>query len=113
MAAILYPEGSKDIKVGDMVCVIVEEESDVAAFKDFKLGDSSAPSAPAAASPAAAAPASAAPATPAAAVSSYPSHEIITLPALSPTMETGSIQSWGIKVKVEFKTKYLFIIIGR
>ena len=57
MAAILYPEGSKDIKVGDMVCVVVEEESDVAAFKDFKLGDSPAPSAPAAAAPAAAAPA--------------------------------------------------------
>ena len=103
MAAILYPEGSKDIKVGDMVCVVVEEESDVAAFKDFKLGDSAAPSAPAAAAPAASAPAPAAPAAPAAAaVSSYPSHEIITLPALSPTMETGSIQSWGIKVKIKF-----------
>ena len=106
MAAILYPEGSKDIKVGDMVCVVVEEESDVAAFKDFKLGDSAAPSAPAAAAPAASAPAPAAPAAPAAAaVSSYPSHEIITLPALSPTMETGSIQSWGIKVKIKFIIK--------
>merc|ERR1712168_1072030 len=39
IAAILKPEGSKDIKVGEMVCVVVEEESDVAAFKNFKAGD--------------------------------------------------------------------------
>merc|ERR1719259_832493 len=78
IAAILKPEGSKDIKVGEMVCVVVEEEGDIAAFKDFKVGD-----APAAAAPAA---------------SNYPSHEVITLPALSPTMETGSIIAWGIKV---------------
>merc|ERR1712227_611643 len=78
IAAILKPEGSKDIKVGEMVCVVVEEEGDVAAFKDFKAGD-----APAAGAPAA---------------SNYPSHEVITLPALSPTMETGSIIAWGIKV---------------
>ena len=80
-----------------MVCVVVEDEGDVAAFKDFKVGDS----APAAAAPAPAAsstppPAPAAPSAPAA--SSYPAHEIIPLPALSPTMETGSIVEWGIKV---------------
>jgi len=97
LAAILFPEGSKDIKVGEMVCVVVEDEGDVAAFKDFKVGDS----APAAAAPAPAAsstppPAPAAPSAPAA--SSYPAHEIIPLPALSPTMETGSIVEWGIKV---------------
>merc|ERR1719259_377872 len=72
IAAILKPEGSKDIKVGEMVCVVVEEEGDIAAFKDFKVGD-----APAAAAPAAA------PATPppaaAPAASYYPSHEVITL----------------------------------
>merc|ERR1719394_2102313 len=87
IAAILKPEGSKDIKVGEMVCVVVEEEGDIAAFKDFKVGD-----APAAAAPAAT------PAAPAPAASNYPSHEVITLPALSPTMETGSIIAWGIKV---------------
>merc|ERR1711868_169046 len=52
IAAILKPEGSKDIKVGEMVCVVVEEEGDVAAFKDFKAGD--APAAGAQAAPAAA-----------------------------------------------------------
>ena len=95
IAAILKPEGSKDIKVGEMVCVVVEEEGDIAAFKDFKVGD-----APAAATPAApAAPSTPPPAAAAApAASNYPSHEVIPLPALSPTMETGSIIAWGIKV---------------
>merc|ERR1712131_244578 len=93
IAAILKPEGSKDIKVGEMVCVVVEEEGDIAAFKDFKVGDAAAaaPAAPAAAPstpPPAAAPAA----------SNYPSHEVITLPASSPTMETGSTIAWGIKV---------------
>merc|ERR1712168_1032110 len=90
IAAILKPEGSKDIKVGEMVCVVVEEESDVAAFKDFKAGDVAAAATP---TPPAAAPAAAAPAA-----SNYPSHEVVPLPALSPTMETGSIIQWGIKV---------------
>ena len=98
IAAILKPEGSKDIKVGEMVCVVVEEEGDIAAFKDFKVGDAAAAS-PAAAAPAAqAAPATPPPAPAAPAASNYPSHEVITLPALSPTMETGSIIAWGIKV---------------
>jgi len=96
MAAIFFPEGSKDIKVGDMVCVVVEDEADVAAFKDFKVGDAAA-AAPVVA-PAAAAPAAAAPVPAPTSTSSYPSHEVITLPALSPTMETGSIIEWGIKV---------------
>ena len=46
IAAILKPEGSKDIKVGEMVCVVVEEEGDIAAFKDFKVGDAPAAAAP-------------------------------------------------------------------
>jgi pyruvate dehydrogenase E2 component (dihydrolipoamide acetyltransferase) len=36
LAKILYAAGSKDIPVGKLVCIIVEEEGDVAAFKDFK-----------------------------------------------------------------------------
>merc|ERR1712227_492578 len=99
IAAILKPEGSKDIKVGEMVCVVVEEEGDVAAFKDFKAGDAPAAGAPAATPAApAAAPSTPPPAAAAPAASNYPSHEVITLPALSPTMETGSIIAWGIKV---------------
>merc|ERR1711990_510859 len=74
IAAILKPEGSKDIKVGEMVCVVVEEEGDIAAFKDFKVGDASETATPAApAAPSTPPPAAAA----APAASNYPSHEVI------------------------------------
>ena len=58
LAKILYPAGSKDIPIGKLVCIIVENEADVAAFKDFKDDGGAAPSKPA---PAAAAPTPAAP----------------------------------------------------
>lgn len=41
LAKILVPEGTKDIPVNKPIAVYVEEESDVAAFKDFKVEDSS------------------------------------------------------------------------
>ncbi|XP_063699587.1 dihydrolipoyllysine-residue acetyltransferase component of pyruvate dehydrogenase complex, mitochondrial isoform X2 [Culicoides brevitarsis] len=48
LAKILVPAGSKDVKVGNLVCIIVENKEDVAAFKDYKDdgGASAAPSAP-------------------------------------------------------------------
>lgn len=59
LAKILYTAGSKDIPVGKLVCIIVENQDDVAAFKDFKDDGGSAPAKPAAAPspPPAAAPA--------------------------------------------------------
>lgn len=36
LAKILFKAGSKDIPVGKLVCIIVENEGDVAAFNDFK-----------------------------------------------------------------------------
>lgn len=63
LAKILYTAGSKDIPVGKLVCIIVENEADVAAFKDYKDEGGADPK-PAAAAPAlsASAPAAAAPA---------------------------------------------------
>uniref|UniRef100_A0A1L8E0Y0 dihydrolipoyllysine-residue acetyltransferase n=1 Tax=Nyssomyia neivai TaxID=330878 RepID=A0A1L8E0Y0_9DIPT len=61
LAKILIPAGSKDVPIGKLVCVIVENEGDVAAFKDFK-DTGGAPAKKAAAPQPAAAPA--APATP-------------------------------------------------
>lgn len=61
LAKILLPAGSKDIPVGKLVCIIVENKEDVAKFKDFK-DDSPAGGKPAAApapAPAAAPPSSA------------------------------------------------------
>ncbi|CAH1954669.1 unnamed protein product [Acanthoscelides obtectus] len=64
LAKILLPAGSKDVPIGKLVCVIVENEADVAAFKDFK-DDSPAPAAaPKPAAPEPAAPAPAAPVAP-------------------------------------------------
>ena len=39
IAQILYPEGSKDIPVGAPICILVEDEADIAKFKDFKASD--------------------------------------------------------------------------
>lgn len=52
LAKILITAGSKDVPIGKLVCIIVENEADVAAFKDFKDTGSAAPAkAPAAAAP--------------------------------------------------------------
>lgn len=54
LAKILVPEGSKDVKLGTPVCVLVSEESDVPAFADFKVtekSDAATPSEPAAEAP--------------------------------------------------------------
>lgn len=37
LAKILVPAASKDVPIGQLVCIIVETEKDVAAFKDFKV----------------------------------------------------------------------------
>lgn len=50
LAKILIQAGQKDVPIGKLVCIIVENEADVAAFKDYK--DTGAPAAkPAAAAP--------------------------------------------------------------
>lgn len=36
LAKIVIPAGTKDVKIGTLVCIIVENEADVAAFKDYK-----------------------------------------------------------------------------
>lgn len=52
LAKILIQAGQKDVPIGKLVCIIVENEADVAAFKDFKdTGGSAAAAAPAAAAP--------------------------------------------------------------
>lgn len=36
LAKILIPAGTKGVPVGQLLCIIVGSEADVAAFKDFK-----------------------------------------------------------------------------
>jgi len=47
LAKIIYPAGSRDLQVGKAIAVVVENESDIGAFKDFKAEGGAAPSAPA------------------------------------------------------------------
>lgn len=39
LAKILVPEGTKDVKVNEPIAVYVEDQADVAAFKEFAVGD--------------------------------------------------------------------------
>ena len=80
IAQILFPEGSKDVPLGEVIAILVDDEDDVAAFANYKGGDAE----PA---PAKAAPAQAAPAKPNAPAKSYPDHIVLEMPNLSPTME--------------------------
>ncbi|XP_071316227.1 dihydrolipoyllysine-residue acetyltransferase component of pyruvate dehydrogenase complex, mitochondrial isoform X1 [Trachinotus anak] len=98
LAKILVPEGTRDVSVGSVICITVENPELISAFKDITLDSIKA--AGAAPSPAASAPPppAAAAAPPAAPGSSYPTHMKITLPALSPTMTMGTVQRWEKKV---------------
>ena len=58
LAAILVDEGAENIPVGQLVAIMVEEEEDVAAFKDYKPEEGASTPAPAA-TPAASEPAQA------------------------------------------------------
>lgn len=91
VAKMLVAEGGGEIDVGVPIMVTVEEADDAAAFKDFVPE-----SAVAAAEEA---PAPAAPAAPAAAVTpaeDLPYHVVVGMPALSPTMDAGTISKWNV-----------------
>ncbi|CAD8044784.1 unnamed protein product [Paramecium primaurelia] len=97
LAQILVPEGSKGVKVGQLVAVIVPKQSDVASFANFK--DSSPEQNSAASKPAAQPQQSSTPqrTQPAATGGAFPKHSKLGLPALSPTMEKGNLMKWLVK----------------
>ncbi|XP_056253297.1 dihydrolipoyllysine-residue acetyltransferase component of pyruvate dehydrogenase complex, mitochondrial [Seriola aureovittata] len=101
LAKILVPEGTRDVGVGSVICITVDNPDLISAFKDVTLDSlkaaGAAPSTAASAPPPPPPPAAAA-APPAAPGSSYPTHMKITLPALSPTMTMGTVQRWEKKV---------------
>lgn len=37
IAKLLLPEGAKDVKLGEVVAIVVDNKDDVAKFKDYKL----------------------------------------------------------------------------
>lgn len=88
LAKILIPAGTKDVPLGKLLCILVYNEADVAAFKDFVDDGAAAPPPPkVAAAPAAAVPAPAAappPPLPPAAAPAMPA-----APAAAPAMGAG------------------------
>ncbi|KAL6470002.1 hypothetical protein MHYP_G00211210 [Metynnis hypsauchen] len=98
LAKILVLEGTRDVPIGSVICITVDNPDLIPAFKDFTLEKLAALTPAAAAPPPPAAPAAAAPSSPQAPGSSYPPHMKILLPALSPTMTMGTVQRWEKKV---------------
>ncbi|KAF7697087.1 dihydrolipoyllysine-residue acetyltransferase component of pyruvate dehydrogenase complex, mitochondrial [Silurus meridionalis] len=102
LAKILVPEGTRDIPIGSVICITVDNPDLIPVFKDLNLEKLAAltPSAAGAATAATPPPAAAssAPFPPQAPGSSYPAHMKILLPALSPTMTVGTVQRWEKKV---------------
>ncbi|XP_059207804.1 dihydrolipoyllysine-residue acetyltransferase component of pyruvate dehydrogenase complex, mitochondrial [Centropristis striata] len=99
LAKILVPEGTRDVNIGAVICITVDDPDLIPAFKDVTLESLQAAGAgPSPVASAPAPPAAAAAAPPPAPGSSYPPHMKITLPALSPTMTMGTVQRWEKKV---------------
>lgn len=99
IAALLYPEGAKDVPLGTPIAILVDSEKDIAAFSNYSGN------APAAKQ---AAPKVEAAKPKAAAAKSYPDHIKLEMPNLSPTMEKVSFKSrnafLGQYQKVEHKS---------
>lgn len=91
IAKIMYADGAKDVLLGEVIAILVEDEKDIKAFENF-TGDAAEASTPA---PAQSEPVKAAQAAPA---KSYPDHIVLEMPNLSPTMEKGNIAKWNKKV---------------
>ena len=43
LAKIILPAGSKDVPIGKLLCIIVENKEDVDSFKDFVAGEEASP----------------------------------------------------------------------
>ncbi|MEE6484437.1 hypothetical protein FKM82_013867 [Ascaphus truei] len=100
MAKILVPEGTKDVPIGSIICITVENPELIDAFKNYTADATAAAAPPAAAATPVPPSAAAAPPPPSVGApgSSYPTHMKILLPALSPTMTMGTVQRWEKKV---------------
>lgn len=95
LAQIVVPNGSKDVNVGAVIAYTVKNAEEL---KKFTPRDASAAASP---SPATQAPPPTAPQSPQRSSSpgkEYPPHKLVGLPALSPTMTSGNIVSYEVKV---------------
>jgi len=99
LAKIVMPEGSKDIPLGQIVAILVEDEADVAAFKDYSpdSGGGGGGASASSSSEAASSPQPPPPSSSSSSAAKYPTHDLLSMPALSPTMSSGNIMSWNKK----------------
>ena len=95
VAKLLVAEGGGEIECGTPIMVTVEEEGDVASFANF-VADAS-PAAAVESAPDVETPPSAPTPPPAAPAEDLPYHLVVGMPALSPTMDAGTISKWNVK----------------
>ena len=96
VAKLLVTEGGGEVKCGSPIMVTVEDAGDVGAFAKFAAAiGGSAPPVVAAPTPPPPPPAAAAAAV-AAPAADLPYHIVVGMPALSPTMESGTISKWNV-----------------
>lgn len=88
LAKIIVPEGTKDIKVGTLIALTVEADED---WKDVEMPACAAEDA---AEDPSATPSSTEPSPPVTKAEPPPGQQNIAMPALSPTMTTGTIVKW-------------------
>ncbi|KAI9014147.1 2-oxoacid dehydrogenases acyltransferase-domain-containing protein [Hyaloraphidium curvatum] len=93
LAKILIEGGAKDVPVGKPLAIFVENAGDVQAFADYVVDSSASPAASTPGSAPAPAAAGPAPSNP----DAFPPHQVIGLPAMSPTMESGNVGAWKKK----------------
>lgn len=44
VAALLYPEGAKDVPLGKLIAILVDNQKDITAFANYSANSASAPS---------------------------------------------------------------------
>ncbi|KAJ3350296.1 hypothetical protein HDU83_009767 [Entophlyctis luteolus] len=100
LAQTFLKAGDKDVPVGTPLCILVENKSDVPQFANFSVSEiGGAPPKASATPPAPASPAApSAPAVTGSNPADFPSHMLMGMPALSPTMTQGNIGVWKKKV---------------
>ena len=82
-----------ELEVGSAIMVTVEEAEHVGAFANFVAGAASAAAPASSSAAAAAAPSPSPPSSPA---KDLPYHIVVGMPALSPTMDAGTISKWNV-----------------
>ncbi|KAG0558778.1 hypothetical protein KC19_10G053700 [Ceratodon purpureus] len=94
LAKILMPAGTKDVPVGKPLCIIAESKESLEKFESYKEDGASSGGGEASQS---APPPPKKQAPPPQPPSDLPPHEVLAMPALSPTMTQGNVGSWKKK----------------